>query len=94
MEVKSGTTATISCVITEISSRMNLEWWASSGKIDTGNSDYIQDLGTMTAGKQTATLVAKVPTKDQTFTCRVKSERFPESPESNKRVQINVYGKQ
>ena len=88
VEVKSGTAATVSCVITEISSQMTVEWLASSGRIDNDNTNYIQKSGAITAGKQTATLEAKLPKNDETFTCRVKSAQFIDSPPSHKTVQM------
>ena len=95
-EVKSGTDATISCVITGITSQVTVEWLGPSGIIRS-DANYTPHPGTYetTDNTQTATLEVKgdAVTDDRIFTCRVKSGTFSESPSANTEVQLNVYGR-
>ena len=94
-EVKSGTDATISCVIEGITSQVEVEWLKSSEDIiEIADPNYTPRSVTLNGDRQTATLEVKgaAVTKDKTFTCRVTSSQFPDSPPSDTEVQLNVYG--
>ena len=89
-EVKSGTKTTISCVITGITSPINVKWLESSGGVIEMDADnYTPNSGTLDNNRQTATLEVKGATEDKTFTCRV---IFPGSSSYDTDVQLNVYG--
>ena len=93
--MKSGTDATVSCVITGIKALAMVEWWGPSGRILL-DDDYILNPGPYESDdkRQTTTLEVKGPavTEDKTYTCRVRSGISYESPPSNTNVQLNVYG--
>ncbi|XP_063691277.1 uncharacterized protein LOC134823673 [Bolinopsis microptera] len=93
-EVKSGTYATISCVIVGITSLATVEWVGPSGTDISGDSNYTPKSGTLDGDSQTATLevTGAAVTEDRTFTCRVTSGQFHSSPFSDTEVQLNVYG--
>ena len=91
-EVKSGTDATISCVIEGITSQVEVEWVGPG--VNGEDNNYTPKSGTLDNNSQTASLDVKgaAVTKDKTFTCRVTSSQFPSSPPSDTEVQLNVYG--
>jgi hypothetical protein len=87
-----GKAATISCVISGITSPVKVEWLTvSNSAIYTPNPGVFN-----TAAKtQTATLAVKgsAVTEDKTFVCRVTSVEFPSSDFRMTSVRIHVYGK-
>ena len=93
-EVKSSTDATISCVIDEITSQVEVEWVGLSGNVIVTDNNYTPNSGTLDNNRQTATLEVKGATEDKIFVCRVKSGQFPDSnePMSVTSVQLYVYG--
>ena len=91
-EVKSGEHATISCVIDEITSQVEVEWVGSSGKVIVTDNYYTPNSGTLHNNRQTATLEIRGATEDTIFTCRVRYETETGLPSSDTDVQITVYG--
>ena len=73
---------------------MTVEWLKPSGAIANGNANFIRNLGAITGDKQIATLEVKETIEDKTFTFRVTSGQFIDSPPSDTSVQLDVYGKQ
>ncbi|XP_063691276.1 uncharacterized protein LOC134823672 [Bolinopsis microptera] len=88
-EVKSGTDATISCVMKGITSLVKVEWVGAHGE----DNSYTPKSGTLDGDSQTATLevTGAAVTEDRTFTCRVTSGQFPDSPYSDTYVMMTVY---
>ena len=100
-EVKSGTDTTISCVISGIKNRVTVEWLLNGASVSVISSDsrssYTSNTGSVDAdnmNSQTATLniEGSAVKKDGTYTCRVQSELFSESPTSDTVVYLYVYG--
>ena len=93
-EVKSGTDATISCVIDGITSQAIVEWVGPG--VHGEDDNYTPQSGTQVGSSQTATLDVKgaAVTEDKAFACRVTSSQFPDSnePMSVTSVQLYVYG--
>ena len=93
--MKSGTDATVSCVITGIKALAIVEWLGPSGRILL-DDEFIINPGPYESDdkRQTTTLEVKGPavTEDKTYTCRVRSSISYESPPSNTNVQLNEYG--
>ena len=56
---------------------------------------YAIEQGTFETTSQTSTLDihGDMVTEDKTFTCRVTSPTYPDSPSSDTRVNLSVYGK-
>ena len=90
VEVKSGTAVTLSCVISGITEKVDVEW------LPTPDTNYISNPGTFDDYQttQTATLsvAADMVSADKTFTCRVHSTQFSDSPSSDTKIKLNVYG--
>ena len=89
-EVLIGTETMISCIITEITEQMNIEW---SGFVKGDN--FVPEAGTYNADtkSQTGTLIVKSPDVDKTYTCSVSSTTNKDSAVKNIDVHLNVYGK-
>ena len=96
VEVRSGLETTISCVISGITSTVNVEWYEASGTKVSAADNYTPNPGTFNtqSHSQTANLIIKGPavTGDKTYTCRVTSQQFSGSPTSDTVVHLNVYG--
>ena len=93
-EVKSGADATISCVIEDITSQVEVEWVLSSGNVIVTDNNYTPNSGTLENNRQTTTLEVRGATQDTTFTCRVRSRQFDIQSlhYTDDDVQITVYG--
>ena len=93
-EVKSGTVATISCVIEQLTSKLEVKWLGDDGIEITDDANYRVKPPAFDGNRQTEILVVKKDAVDQdrTFTCRVRSTQFSESPSYDTDVQIIVYG--
>jgi hypothetical protein len=91
-EVKAGSDATISCVITGLTAEATVSWLTSSGKVSGENLTPVQ--GTYSNGKQTSTLAVKGTqvNSDTTYTCRVTTGSRHASAHSDTIVNLNVYG--
>ena len=93
--MKSGTAATISCVISGRTNQVDVDWLHSrSGTSLKDVGGYTIEQGTLETTTQTSTLeiLGTMVTEDKTFTCRVTSPTFPNSPSSEIGVGLSVYG--
>ena len=91
VEVKKNTEATISCIISMISTAMTISW---SG-MEQNDSNYVSDSKFDDAdGTQTGTLTVKseAVTADKTYTCIISSVQNPASVEKSFDVELLVYG--
>ena len=95
-EIETATDATISCIISGISKKLDAVTWTKDGTdVTTLSADnYVVSPGTYGSNSQTTTLTVKAAanTADSTYTCFITSD---EHQETNKPtiVNLNVYGK-
>ena len=95
-EVLTETDATISCIISGITQKLDAVVWRKDGTDVTSlsGSNYIVSAGTYGSNSQTTTLTVKAAanTADSTYTCAITSN---EHQEINKptTVRLNVFGK-
>ena len=94
--MKSGTAATISCVISGITKKVGVEWLESI-TTQLSHADYVTSSGTLDNNDSTQTSTLEIGgnlvTADKTFICRVRSFEYSDSPSSDTMVQLRVYGK-
>ncbi|XP_063691323.1 basement membrane-specific heparan sulfate proteoglycan core protein-like [Bolinopsis microptera] len=91
IEVKKGSHATISCIITGITEIATVTWRTSTGPVPAEKFTPVQ--GSHSAGTQTSTLAVDgtLVTEDTAYTCRVTSGSLPDSNFSDTSVNLNVY---
>ena len=95
-EVLSGTTVTLSCVITDITKLAKAVVWSKIDIADLSSaSGYSVVQGTYRSNTQTSTLAlsAAVNTADTTYTCKVTPDEAYEVPSYEKTVELKVYSK-
>ena len=93
--MKSRTAATISCVISGLTNQVNVDWLhPTSGTSLKNVGGYIIEQGTLETTTQTSTLeiLGTMVTEDKTFTCKVRSSAYPNSPSLEIGVSLSVYG--
>ena len=83
-----GTPATLSCKVTGLTAgEVNISWLPSnSGTVTTGSLDT-------SSGTQTSTLLIENPQSDQTYTCKVTSTTYTESPYSETEIALDTFSK-
>ncbi|XP_063691212.1 titin-like [Bolinopsis microptera] len=93
-EVEPGSDVTLSCEITDLDSTVNVAWVNEAGDIVTDGEQY-----TVTHSQEynwdhvtTLALEGSTVTEDLSFTCRVKSVEFSNSPSSDTVVKLVVNG--
>ena len=94
MEVRKGSTTTISCVITGITETVTVSWRTATEPVSGSKITSLQ--GSHSGGTQTSTLTVDSTdvTEDKTYTCRVTSGSFPDSNSFDHSVNLDVYGKE
>ena len=92
-EVKTGSTATISCVITGIKKTATVTWLTNTEPVSGDKFTTVQ--GSESGGTQTSTLTVdgSAVTADTAYTCRVASGLFPDSSSFDKIVNLTVFGR-
>ena len=94
-EVGSGTDATISCIISGITKKLDDIVWKKDGSDVTtlSGSDYVVSPGTYDSNSQTTTLTVKAAanTADSTYTCVIDSDEW-ELTNKETTVILNVFG--
>ncbi|XP_063693677.1 serine-rich adhesin for platelets-like [Bolinopsis microptera] len=90
-EVKKGSYATISCIITGITETVAVTWRTSTGPVSGGK--LVPTQGSHSDGTQTSTLAVDgtLVNEDTAYTCRVTSGSLPDSNFSDTNVNLNVY---
>ena len=96
-EVKSGTDAVVSCIISGITQQLDGIVWKKGGTdvtTLTEDNSYVLSAGTYGSNSQTTTLTVKaaVNTADSTYTCGVDSNEWNLSDQQTT-VILNVFGK-
>ena len=96
-EVESETDATISCLVSGISKRLDAVFWTKDGTdvtTLTEDNSYVVSAGTYSSNSQTTTLTVKaaVNTADSTYSCTVDSSEW-EITNKETAVVLNVFGK-
>ena len=95
-ESKAGTEATISCIISGISQKLNNVAWKKDGTDVTSLSadNYVVSPGTYDSNSQTTTLTVKAAanTADSTYTCVITSDEWLVSNRETD-VVLDVFGK-
>ena len=91
--MKLGSNATISCVVTGISSDVDISFTNGSSTLATESGVYTYDSGSFTSGdtNKTATLTIIEIDGDATFTCEVSSSGHPNSPTGSESQSVTVY---
>ena len=92
--MKTGSTTTISCLITGLTATAEVEWRTISGKVS--GDKYTSVKGSSKDGTQTSTLTVNGSgvNTDIAYTCRVTSGSLSESGHSDTTVNLNVFGKE
>ena len=92
-EVKTGSTTTISCVITGITKTATVAWLTNKEPVSGDKFTTVQ--GNESGGTQTSTLTVdgSAVTADTAYTCRVTSGLFPDSGHLDTIVNLNVFGR-
>ena len=94
-EVEGGTDATISCIVTGITRRLDSVVWRKDGtEVTTLSEDnYVLSAGTYGSNSQTTTLTVKAAanTVDSTYTCDITSNEW-EVTNKETEVILNVFG--
>ena len=92
--MKLGSNATISCVVTGISSDVDISFTNGSSTLATESGVYTYDSGSFTSGdtNKTATLEIDSIQADSTFTCVVSSLDYPDSEMTYDEISVTVYG--
>ena len=92
MEVRKGSTTTISCVITGITETVTVSWRTATEPVSGSKITSLQ--GSHSGGTQTSTLTVDSTdvTEDKVYTCRVTSGSFPDSGYFDNTVNLNVFG--
>ena len=92
-QVKTGTEVTLSCEISDLDTAVSVEW-VKDQKVITTDGQYTESAGSPVSGIQTATLVisGNNVVEDATYTCRVQSTDYDNSPTSDTEVLLEVYG--
>ena len=82
----------ISCVITGITETVTVVWRTATEPVSGAKFSSVQ--GSHSGGSQTSTLTVDSTevTEDKTYTCRVTSGSFPDSPFFDTAIKLNVYG--
>lgn len=90
-----GDNATISCVVTGISSDVTITFNNGSADLSSEAGVYTVDSGSYTSGdsNKTATLTVLNIQDDATFTCQVSSPSHSSSPTGTETQSITVFGK-
>jgi hypothetical protein len=93
LSVVLGENATISCVVTGISSDVTIVFNDGTDDLSTEAGVYTVDSGTFTSGdtNKTATLTVIEIAEDATFTCKVSSPSHSSSPTGSEEQSITVY---
>ena len=83
-----GTPATLSCKVTGLTAgEVDISWLPSnSGTVTIGSLDT-------SSGTQTSTLLIENPQSDQTYTCKVTSTVYSESPDSETEIALDTFSK-
>ncbi|KAL5248156.1 hypothetical protein ACHWQZ_G017364 [Mnemiopsis leidyi] len=93
-DIQNGNGATISCVISRLTSQVTVEWLDSISWTTLANvAGYTIQQGKFENASQTSTveISGSVVTGDRTYICRVSSETYPDSPSSNTFVGLTVF---
>ena len=91
-EVGTGTRATLSCVVSDITQAVSIVW--KSGDITVVDGDGITTKsGDYSSSSQTAALEIASAEADKTYICEVKSGALPNSEPAVKSLDIFVYSK-
>ena len=95
-EVESGSDATISCVITGITQKLDAVIWTKDGTdVTTLSADnYVVSPGTYDSNSQTTTLTVKAAanTADSTYTCVITSDEWLQTQKETT-VNLEVFSK-
>ena len=93
LSVVLGDDATISCVVTGISSDVTIVFNNGTDDLSTEAGVYTVDSGTFSSGdtNKTATLTVLDISDDATFTCQVSSPSHSSSPTGSEEQSITVY---
>ena len=96
-EVKSGTDAVVSCIISGITQQLDGIVWKKDGTdvtTLTEDNSYVVSAGTYGSNSQTTTLTVKIAvnTADSKYTCGVDSNEWNLSDQQTA-VILNVFGK-
>ena len=89
-EVSSGSSTTLSCVVSDISQAVSVAW-KDSGNLVTDGSGITANSGELMGSSQTATLHIQSAERNKTFTCEVQSRQFSGSQSATKTVDVFVY---
>ena len=91
--MKTGSTTTISCVITGIKKTATVTWLTNTEPVSGDKFTTVQ--GSESGGTQTSTLTVdgSAVTADTAYTCRVTSGLFPDSSSFDKIVNLTVFGR-
>ena len=91
--MKTGSTTTISCVITGITKTATIAWLTNKEPVSGDKFTTVQ--GSESEGTQTSTLTVdgSAVTADTAYTCRVTSGLFPDSSSFDKIVNLRVFGR-
>ena len=93
-EVESGVDASISCVVTGITKKLDAVIWNKDGTDVTSlpGSNYVVSPGTYDSNSQTTTLTVKAAanTADSTYTCVITSDEWQETLKETT-VALNVF---
>ena len=83
-----GTPATLPCKVTGLTAgEVDISWLPSnSGTVNTRSLDT-------SSGSQTSTILIENPQTDQTYTCKVTSTVYTESPDSETEIALDTFGK-
>lgn len=89
METLKNVATILSCVISDITHSVTVEWWLNATHTVTSGADpgTRDDYGTQTA---TLTIPAEDVTNDAQYTCSVTSGQFPGSPTSETTVSLTI----
>ena len=91
-EVGSGSSATLSCVVSDISEAVSITWKSSDGSV-VDKSGITTSSGEFDGTFQTATLTIESAENEETFACEAKSIKYPDIDPVTKTVQVFVYSK-
>ena len=91
-EVGSGTSTTLSCVVSDITQAVSIVWKSGGSTVVDGDGITTKS-GDFSSSSQTATLEIASAEADKTYTCEVKSGALPNSEPAVKSLDIFVYSK-
>ena len=91
-EVGTGTRATLSCVVSDITQAVSIVWKSGGSTVVDGDGITTKS-GDYSSSSQTAALEIASAEADKTYTCEVKSGALPNSEPAVKSLDIFVYSK-